>query len=168
MVAAIMGDAFASSGIIHDIALGIAALLFILGFFMLTGGTAHLMGWVQRLVDKYSTTEMDDRFTPRRNMYLYGIGYAAASIDCTAAAVIPFVIYLSTISPRAVMFGLGSLMIGLLFLMISVVSLVGLGRQAAINFLRRATEMIKQVGSWMMMFAGLVLMIYISSGGLPI
>jgi len=167
-LAAIMGDAFASSGIIHDIALGIAALLFILGFFMLTGGTAHLMGWVQRLVDRYSTTEMDERFTPRRNMYLYGIGYAAASIDCTAAAVIPFVIYLSTISTRAVVFGLGALMLGLLFLMITVVSMVGLGRQAAINFLRRATEMIKQVGSWMMMFAGLVLMIYISSGGLPI
>ena len=49
---------------------------------MLLGVTSHVMGFVQKFVDKYSTTEDDDIFTPRRNMYLYGIGYAAASIDC--------------------------------------------------------------------------------------
>ena len=30
-------------------------------------------------------------------MYLYGFGYAAASIDCTAGAVLPFVVFLATL-----------------------------------------------------------------------
>ena len=49
---------------LHYFALAVAILLVVLGTFMLTGGTAHLLGFVQKLVDKYSTTEMDDRFTP--------------------------------------------------------------------------------------------------------
>ncbi len=163
IIAWIMGKSFATSGIIHDIAIFIAALLLILGFFMLTGGTSHLMSWVQRLVERFSTTEMDDTFTPRRNMYLYGIGYAAASIDCTAAAVLPFIGYLATIGGNAVLFGLGSLMIGLLILMVAVVSLVGYGRQQAIGFLRRATGMIKLIGAWMMMMAGAGLLFYLTN-----
>lgn len=162
-IAALMGEAFARSGIIHYIALAIAILLVILGFFMLTGGTANLMGWVQRFVDKYSTTEDDDTFTPRRNMYLYGIGYAAASIDCTAAAVIPFVIYLTTIGGSAVTTGLGALMLGLLILMVLVTSLVGLGSQMMLNFLRQSTGMIKMVGAWMMMFAGVGLTVFLTN-----
>ena len=63
---------------------------------MLTGGTAHLLGFVQKLVDKYSTTEMDDRFTSKKYVPL-GIGYSAASIDCAAAAVIPFIAYLAVV-----------------------------------------------------------------------
>jgi cytochrome c-type biogenesis protein len=164
IIAWIMGRSFATSGIIHDIAIFIAALLLILGFFMLTGGTSHLMSWVQKIVDRFSTTEMDDTFTPRRNMYLYGIGYAAASIDCTAAAVLPFIGYLATIdSVSAVPFGLGSLMVGLLILMVAVVSLVGFGRQQAIGFLRRATGMIKLIGAWMMMMAGAGLLFYLTN-----
>ena len=89
-----LGSFFNLSGVLHYFALAVAILLIVLGAFMLTGGTAHLLGFVQNLVDKYSTTEMDDRFTPKRNMYLWGIGYSAASIDCTAAAVIPFIAYL--------------------------------------------------------------------------
>jgi cytochrome c-type biogenesis protein len=163
IIAWVMGKSFATSGIIHDIAIFIAALLLILGFFMLTGGTSHLMSWVQRLVDRFSTTEMDENFTPRRNMYLYGIGYAAASIDCTAAAVLPFIGYLATIGGNSVIFGLGSLMIGLLILMVAVVSLVGFGRQQAIGFLRRATGMIKLIGAWMMMMAGAGLLFYLTN-----
>ncbi len=164
IIAWIMGRSFATSGIIHDIAIFIAALLLILGFFMLTGGTSHLMSWVQKIVERFSTTEMDDTFTPRRNMYLYGIGYAAASIDCTAAAVLPFIGYLATIdSVSAVPFGLGSLMVGLLILMVAVVSLVGFGRQQAIGFLRRATGMIKLIGAWMMMMAGAGLLFYLTN-----
>ena len=162
-VAAAMGEAFARSGLITYIALSVAILLLVLGFFMLTGGTAHLMGFVQRFVDRYSTTEADDKFTPRRNMYLYGIGYAAASIDCTAAAVIPFVIYLSTLGGDSVSVGLGSLMLGLLILMVFVTSMVSLGRQVMIDFLRRSTGMIKMVGSWMMMFAGIGLTIFLTN-----
>ncbi|RZD41394.1 MAG: hypothetical protein CXT70_04595 [Methanobacteriota archaeon] len=82
IVALLMGDAFARSGLIHYLAIFIAVLLIILGSMMLLGVTAHVMGFVQKFVDKYSTTEEDETFTPRRNMYLYGIGYAAASIDC--------------------------------------------------------------------------------------
>jgi cytochrome c-type biogenesis protein len=163
IIAWAMGKSFATSGIIHDIAIFIAALLLILGFFMLTGGTSHLMSWVQRLVDRFSTTEMDENFTPRRNMYLYGIGYAAASIDCTAAAVLPFIGYLATIGGNSVIFGLGSLMIGLLILMVAVVSMVGFGRQQAIGFLRRATGMIKLIGAWMMMMAGAGLLFYLTN-----
>ena len=133
---------------------------------MLTGGTAHLMGWVQKLIDKWSTTENDDTFTPRRNMYLYGIGYAAASIDCTAAAVLPFIIYLSTQGGNSVSFGLSGLMIGLLLLMISVTVVVSMGRQVMIDFLRRSTAMIKMVGSWMMMFAGIGLILIMSNPAL--
>jgi len=114
-------------------------------------------------VDRFSTTEMDENFTPRRNMYLYGIGYAAASIDCTAAAVLPFIGYLATIGGNSVIFGLGSLMIGLLILMVAVVSLVGFGRQQAIGFLRRATGMIKLIGAWMMMMAGAGLLFYLTN-----
>ncbi|MEE3082783.1 MAG: cytochrome c biogenesis protein CcdA [Candidatus Thermoplasmatota archaeon] len=162
LIALAMGKAFASSGLVHYLALGIAILLFVLGSFMLMGGTAHLLGFIQKWIDKWSTTEADEKFTPRRNMYLYGIGYAAASVDCTAAAVLPFVVYLSTIGTGAVTYGLGALMVGLLILMILVTGIVGLGRQVAIDFLRRATGTIKLVGSWMMMFAGLMLIIYLT------
>ena len=162
ILAAMMGEAFAQSGLIHHIALGVAILLLVLGFYMLVGGTAHLMGGIQKLIDKWSTTEDDEVFTPRRNMYLYGIGYAAASIDCTAAAVIPFVLYLSTLGTNSVTVGLGSLMLGLLVLMVLVTIMVGWGRQVMINFLKQATGMIKMVGSWMMMFAGAGLIIYIT------
>jgi cytochrome c-type biogenesis protein len=163
VVAILMGQAFAQSGIIHYIALFVAILLIVLGGMMLLGVTTHLMGFVQKIVDKYSTTETDETFTPRRNMYLYGIGYAAASIDCTAAAVLPFVVFLSTLGTTAIGFGIGGLMVGLLVLMIAVTGLVGMGRQVMINFLRRATGTIKLVGSWMMMMAGIGLTIYLTS-----
>ena len=79
IIAFAMGEAFAQSGMIHIIAIGIALLLVVLGSIMLLGITSHVLGFVQKFVDRWSTTEMDDTFTPRRNMYLYGIGYAAAS-----------------------------------------------------------------------------------------
>ena len=163
IVAIVMGEAFQKSGLVHLIAIGIAILLIILGSMMLLGVTSHVMGFVQKFVDKYSTTEDDDIFTPRRNMYLYGIGYAAASIDCTAAAVLPFVLYLSTLGGSAITLGIGGLMVGLLILMIAVTVLVGLGRQVMINFLRRATGMIKMVGSWMMIMAGISLTLYLTN-----
>ena len=163
IVALIMGEAFAKSGMIHYIAIGIAILLIILGSMMLIGVTSHIMGFVQGWVDKYSTTEADETFTPRRNMYLYGIGYAAASIDCTAAAVLPFVVFLSTLGTSAIGFGIAGLMVGLLILMIVVTMLVGMGRQVMINFLRKATGMIKMVGLWMMIMAGVGLTLYLNN-----
>ena len=150
------------SGTFHTIAVGIAFLLVVLGSLMLLGWTSEMMSFVQRWLDRYQTVESDEVFTPRRNMYLYGIGYAAASIDCTAAAVLPFVIFLGTLGTSAVISGLSGLMIGLLILMIIVTVLVGLGRQVMINFLRRMTGMIKLVGSWMMIMAGVGLTIYLT------
>ncbi len=163
IVAAVMGEAFARSGLIHYIAIAVAVLLIVLGSLMLIGITSHLMGFVQKFVDRYSTTEADATFTPRRNMYLYGFGYAAASIDCTAAAVLPFVVFLATLGSTAVVTGLAGLMLGLLVLMVVVVVMVGLGRQMMINVLKRATGMIKLVGSWMMIMAGVGLTLFLTN-----
>jgi hypothetical protein len=54
-------------------------------------------------------------------------------------------------------------MLGLLILMIAVTVMVGLGRQVMINFLRRSTGMIKMVGSWMMIMAGISLTLYLTN-----
>ena len=152
---------------LHNFALAIAILLFILGSFMLMGGTAHLLGWVDKLiVQRFSTTEMDDQFTPRRNMYLWGIGYAAGSIDCTAAAVIPFVGYLTVIGGSAIYTGLAGIMLSVLLLMTLVTFLVGTGREVFRQVLMKASGMIKLVGSWMMMFAGIMLTIYLPNSEL--
>lgn len=166
ILAIVMGEAFAASGLIHYIAIFIAVLLVVLGCMMLIGITSKLMGFVDSFVRKYSTTEADETFTPRRNMYLYGFGYAAASIDCTAAAVLPFVLYLSTLGRSAIGVGIGGLMLGLLVLMIFVTVTVGMGRQVMINFLRRSTGMIKMVGSWMMIMAGISLTLYLTNSPL--
>ena len=157
-----LGSIFNLSGVLHYFALTVAILLIILGAFMLTGGTAHLLGFVQKLVDKYSTTEMDDRFTPKRNMYLWGIGYSAASIDCTAAAVIPFIAYLAVIGGVAMWTGLTGLMLSVSLLMITVTTVVGLGQQRFITILRRSTGLIKAIGAWMMMMAGIALTFYLT------
>jgi len=157
-----LGSIIDLSGSLHIFALVVAILLIILGFFMLIGGTTHLMGWVQKIVDKYSTDESDERFTPRRNMYLWGIGYSAASIDCTAAAVIPFIAYLTLIGGASMITGLGGLMVSVSLLMIAVTVIVGMGRQKFIGFLRRSTGIIKATGAWMMMFAGTALTFYLT------
>lgn len=157
-----LGSIINLSGVLHYFALAVAILLVVLGAFMLTGGTAHLLGFVQKLVDKYSTTEMDERFTPKRNMYLWGIGYSAASIDCTAAAVIPFIAYLALIGGAATWTGLAGLMLSVSLLMIAVTTVVGLGQQQFINILRRSTGLIKAIGAWMMMMAGIALIFYLT------
>jgi len=157
-----LGSFINLSGVLHYFALAVAILLIVLGAFMLTGGTAHLLGFVQKLVDKYSTTEMDDRFTPKRNMYLWGIGYSAASIDCTAAAVIPFIAYLALIGGAATWTGLAGLMLSVSLLMIAVTTVVGLGQQRFINILRKSTGLIKAIGAWMMMMAGAALTFYLT------
>jgi cytochrome c-type biogenesis protein len=150
------------SGVLHDIAIGIALLLVILGVLMLLGWTSHLLNWVQGALDRYQTTEMDEQFTPRRNMYLWGIGYSAASVDCTAAAVFPFVAWLAVVGNGAFAFGMAGLILSVTMLMIAVTMLVGLGRQSMLDFLRRSTGMVKATGAWMMMFAGIGLLIYLT------
>ena len=150
------------SGVLHDIAIGIAWLLIILGGLMLLGWTSHLLNWIQGILDQYQTTEMDEQFTPRRNMYLWGIGYSAASVDCTAAAVFPFVAWLAVVGNGAFAFGMAGLILSVTLLMISVTALVGMGRQAMLDFLRRSTGIVKATGAWMMIFAGLGLLVYLT------
>ena len=150
------------SGVLHDIAIAIALLLVILGALMLLGWTSHLLNWVQRVLDRYQTTEMDEQFTPRRNMYLWGIGYSAASVDCTAAAVFPFVAWLAVVGEGAFVSGMTGLILSVTMLMIAVTVLVGLGRESMLDFLRRSTGVVKATGAWMMMFAGIGLLIYLT------
>ena len=129
---------------------------------MLLGWTSHLLNWVQGVLDRYQTTEMDEQFTPRRNMYLWGIGYSAASVDCTAAAVFPFVAWLAVVGNGAFAFGMAGLFLSVTMLMIAVTVLVGLGRQSMLDFLRRSTGIVKATGAWMMMFAGIGLLAYLT------
>jgi cytochrome c-type biogenesis protein len=150
------------SGVLHDIAIAIALLLVILGALMLLGWTSHLLNWIQGVLDRYQTTEMDEQFTPRRNMYLWGIGYSAASVDCTAAAVFPFVAWLAVVGEGAFVSGMMGLILSVTMLMIAVTVLVGLGRESMLDFLRRSTGVVKATGAWMMMFAGIGLLIYLT------
>ncbi len=156
------------TGMLTFISYAIAVLLIILGAFMLVGGTAHLMGFVQKWIQKWQTTETDDHFTPRRNMYLYGVGYAAASIDCTAAAVLPFLAVTMALGTSATIAGMSGLMVSVVFLMTAVTSIVGAGRAAFVDFLRHATGIIKLTGAWMMMFAGIGLISFLSLGRLQL
>jgi hypothetical protein len=157
-----LGGVVDLSGALHSIAVAIAWLLLILGALMLLGWTSHVLAWVQRVLDRYQTTEVDDRFTPRRNMYLWGIGYSAASVDCTAAAVFPFVAWLAVVGEGAFVMGMSGLMLSVSLLMVAVTVLVGLGQQATLDFLRRSTAMVKATGAWMMMFAGVGLLVYLT------
>jgi cytochrome c biogenesis protein CcdA/peroxiredoxin len=158
-----LSEIFNLSGYLHKIAIAIAVLLIILGALMLLGWTSHLLSKVQDIIDKYQTNENSDEvFTPRRNMYLWGIGYSAASVDCTAAAVFPFIGWLAVVGRTEFIFGLVGLMISVSFLMIAVTALVSFGRQAMIGYLRSSTGLIKAIGSWMMMFAGIGLFIYLT------
>ena len=150
------------SGVLHKVAIAIAYLLVVLGALMLLGWTSHLLAFVQRWLDKYQTHETDEVFTPRRNMYLWGIGYSAASVDCTAAAVFPFVAWLTVVGQGAFISGLGGLILSVTTLMILVTVMVGMGRQAMVGFLRRSTGIVKATGAWMMMFAGFGLLAYLT------
>jgi hypothetical protein len=141
---------------------GIAWLLIILGGLMLLGWTSHLLTWVQGALDKYQTDETDEKFTPRRNMFLWGIGYSAASVDCTAAAVFPFVAWLTVVGNGAFLSGMLGLVLSATILMITVTALVGMGRQAMLDFLKRSTGIVKATGAWMMMFAGVGLLAYLT------
>ncbi len=47
-------------------------------------------------------------------------------------------------------------------LMVMVTGLVGMGRQAMIGFLRKSTGIVKATGAWMMMFAGIGLLVYLT------
>tara|TARA_B100001996_G_scaffold202150_2_gene154801 strand:- start:19 stop:1470 length:1452 start_codon:yes stop_codon:yes gene_type:complete len=157
-----LNEVISLSGILHKVAVAIACVLIILGALMLLGWTSHLLSGVQRILDKYQTRETDEIFTPRRNMYLWGIGYSAASVDCTAAAVFPFVAWLTVVGSSAFIAGLGGLILSVSLLMIIVTGLVGMGRQSMIGFLRRSTGIVKSTGAWMMMFAGLGLLLYLT------
>ena len=150
------------SGVLNDIAIAIALLLVVLGAIMLLGWSSPLMSRIQTILDRNMTSEEDERFTPRRNMYLWGIGYSAASVDCTAAAVFPFVAWLAVVGQGALLMGMVGLMASVSILMIAVTFLVGMGRGAMIDSLKRNSSLVKATGSWMMIFAGASLYVYLT------
>ena len=51
--------------------------------------------------------------------------------------------------------GMSGLVLSASLLMISVTVLVGMGRSAMIDRLRKSAAVVKATGAWMMMFAGL-------------
>ena len=161
-IAATMGAAFAASGLIRWIALIIAGSLIVLGVLNLLGWSSKLFNAFQRGLDKrMSVTGSSDEPRPMRDMFLYGAGYAAASIDCTAIAVIPFVVYLGSMGFNSLLAGLVGLTLGLLLLMVFIVSMVGYGRGAFATRINKHTNTIKLVGAWMMIYAGIVLTVYL-------
>jgi hypothetical protein len=83
-------------------------------------------------------------------------------VDCTAAAVFPFVAWLAVVGGGAFATGMAGLILSVTLLMIAVTVLVGMGRQAMLDFLRRSTGVVKATGAWMMMFAGIGLLIYLT------
>jgi len=54
------------------------------------------------------------------------------------------------------------LILSVTMLMVMVTGLVGMGRQAMIGFLRKSTGIVKATGAWMMMFAGIGLLVYLT------
>jgi hypothetical protein len=83
-------------------------------------------------------------------------------VDCTAAAVFPFVAWLTVVGNGAFLSGMLGLVLSATILMIAVTALVGMGRQAMLDFLRRSTGVVKATGAWMMMFAGTGLLVYLT------
>jgi len=150
------------SEILSEIAIIISLILIVLGALMLLGWTSHFLGKIQNILTKYQNSEQDDIFTPRRNMYIWGIGYSAASVDCTAAAVFPFLAWLITIGEPAVLSGMFGLVLSVMSLMIIVTVLVSSGRKSVIQILKRYTGIVKATGSWMMIFAGIGLLFYLT------
>ena len=57
---------------------------------------------------------------------------------------------------------MAGLILSVTLLMVSVTALVGMGRQAMLDFLRRSTGIVKATGAWMMIFAGLGLLVYLT------
>lgn len=161
IIAAIMGRAFALSGMIRIIAIFVAFSLAALGLLNLMGWTSNLFSFVQRAIDRPS--EESKKRSAEANTFLYGVGYAAASIDCTAIAVLPFVVFLGTMGVEAVFTGLLGLALGLILLMVIIVSLVGYGNAAFASRINPLTQWIKVIGSWMMIFAGTVLLVFLFS-----
>lgn len=62
--------------------------------------------------------------------------------------------------------GLAGIMLSVLLLMTIVTGMVGTGRDMFRQILMKASGMIKLVGSWMMMFAGIMLTIYLTNAEL--
>ena len=69
---------------------------------------------------------------------------------------------MAVVGEGAFVAGLGGLILSVTLLMVMETLLVVMGRQAMISFLRRSTGVVKATGSWMMIFAGLGLLVYLT------
>jgi len=150
------------TNILNDISIIISLILIILGIMMLLGWTSNISIKLQNVLDRFQTNETDEVFTPRRNMYLWGFGYSAASVDCTAAAVFPFMAWLASIGDLALFSGLFGLIVSVSLLMITVIIIVGSGGDTVTKLMRDLSGIIKSIGAWMMIFAGFGLLIYLT------
>ena len=150
------------TNILNDISIIISLILIILGIMMLLGWTSNISIKLQNVLDRFQTNETDEVFTPRRNMYLWGFGYSAASVDCTAAAVFPFMAWLASIGDLALFSGLFGLIVSVSLLMITVIIIVGSGGDTVTKWMRDLSGIIKSIGAWMMIFAGIGLLIYLT------
>ena len=150
------------TNVLNDLSILISIILIFLGLLMLLGWTGNMSMRLQSILDKFQTNESDEVFKPRRNMYLWGIGYSAASIDCTAAAVFPFMAWLVSIGDYALFSGLFGLIISVSILMISVIVIVGSGGQTVAQRMTEFSAIIKSIGAWMMIFAGIGLFVYLT------
>ncbi len=162
IVILVLGSLFDLSGLLRQFAVGISLILVLLGAMLLLGWTSRMLSWVQDSLDRYQTDGATERYSPRFDMFLWGIGYSAASVDCTAAAVFPFVAWLAILGQGALFMGMSGLVLSASLLMISVTVLVGMGRSAMIDRLRKSAAVVKATGAWMMMFAGLGLFAYLT------
>ncbi|HJM18771.1 MAG TPA: cytochrome c biogenesis protein CcdA [Candidatus Thalassarchaeaceae archaeon] len=157
-----LNDLVDLSGLLNQFAVVISLILVLLGAMLLLGWTSQMLAWVQDALDRYKRTDASESFSPRLDMFLWGIGYSAASVDCTAAAVFPFIAWLVLLGDGALVMGMSGLVLSASLLMISVTVLVGMGRNAMIDRLRKSTALVKATGAWMMMFAGLGLFAYLT------
>ena len=126
IVALVMGEAFAKSGIIHYIAIFIALLLIVLGSMMLLGITSHVMGFVQI----WSINTARPRPT-RRSRLAATCTSTELAIAAASLTVPPLPCCLRYLPQHpgtsAIGFGIAGLMVGLLILMIAVTMLVAHG-----------------------------------------
>jgi hypothetical protein len=72
------------------------------------------------------------------------------------------VAWLAVVGEGALVMGMGGLMLSVSLLMIGVTALVGIGKGALIDTLRRNSSIVKATGSWMMIFAGFGLFAYLN------
>jgi len=145
---------------IDYLGLAVGVILLGSGALMLTSWTLN-MEWVNRIVNRFSTTAGGASFSPRRNVFLYGIGYGAAATSCTAP------IFLSLVLGSLVRGNwLESLLVFTIFsvtmgvLMVYFTMVVATARDSLLTFFTRYSNAIKKFSGGILAIAGVYLIIF--------